>query len=219
LEDYLSLLLLSSSAFFVILSLGLLYRYKQVSSFAASAADIGRNLWFALEATTKKQDERIVDLMARVEVLQSKLHEGAQQSVGQGSVGVRKIVSGPASTTTSPRPEGGDMNQASPAVESVTQSQQEVTTSQLNDTVSQTFQSQPALDLDNTHKVALGILRDGPLDTMKIRKVLSEQTNVSSREHTARVMKQLFEMGLVSRSDQRKPFTYELTDEGRKHIG
>jgi len=39
-----------------------------------------------------------------------------------------------------------------------------------------------------------------------------------SREHTARVMKELFELGLVRRNVAHKPFVYQLTDEGRRFI-
>ena len=39
-----------------------------------------------------------------------------------------------------------------------------------------------------------------------------------SREHTARLMKELFEAGFVSRSDATKPFVYQLTDQGRRRL-
>ena len=37
------------------------------------------------------------------------------------------------------------------------------------------------------------------------------------REHTSRLMKKLFELGLVTRDDTNKPYTYQLTDLGRHH--
>ena len=39
-----------------------------------------------------------------------------------------------------------------------------------------------------------------------------------SREHTARIMKGLFEMGLVSRNNTSKPFVYQITDEGKRRL-
>ncbi|MDA4127526.1 MAG: hypothetical protein OK452_10065 [Thaumarchaeota archaeon] len=40
-----------------------------------------------------------------------------------------------------------------------------------------------------------------------------------SREHTARVMKELFDLGLVRRNVATKPFVYQLADrEGRRSL-
>jgi len=39
-----------------------------------------------------------------------------------------------------------------------------------------------------------------------------------SREHTARLMKSLFDRGLVTRSDKTKPYVYELTEPGRAQV-
>ncbi len=40
-----------------------------------------------------------------------------------------------------------------------------------------------------------------------------------SREHTSRMMKKLFEEGLVERDMQTKPFTYKITQKGLTRIG
>jgi len=40
-----------------------------------------------------------------------------------------------------------------------------------------------------------------------------------TREHTSRMMKKLFEEGLVERSMQTKPFTYKITDKGLTRAG
>lgn len=40
-----------------------------------------------------------------------------------------------------------------------------------------------------------------------------------SREHTARLMKKLFEDGLVQRNTETKPYTYSITEKGKKKIG
>jgi len=39
-----------------------------------------------------------------------------------------------------------------------------------------------------------------------------------SREHTSRMMKKLFEEGLVERNMQAKPFTYNITDKGKAKL-
>ena len=40
-----------------------------------------------------------------------------------------------------------------------------------------------------------------------------------SREHTSRLMKRLFEEGLVERNTKLKPFTYKITEKGRTKLG
>jgi predicted HTH transcriptional regulator len=40
-----------------------------------------------------------------------------------------------------------------------------------------------------------------------------------TREHTSRMMKKLFEEGLVERNMQTKPFTYYITDKGKTKLG
>ena len=40
-----------------------------------------------------------------------------------------------------------------------------------------------------------------------------------SREHTSRLMKRLFEEGLVERNTKMKPFTYRITEKGKTKIG
>ena len=40
-----------------------------------------------------------------------------------------------------------------------------------------------------------------------------------SREHVSRLMKKLFDDGLVERDATNRPYTYSITDSGKKHIG
>ena len=40
-----------------------------------------------------------------------------------------------------------------------------------------------------------------------------------TREHTSRMLKKLFEDGLVERDMSTKPFTYKITDRGLSKIG
>jgi predicted transcriptional regulator len=39
-----------------------------------------------------------------------------------------------------------------------------------------------------------------------------------SREHTSRLMKKLFENGLVQRNTETKPYTYSITEKGKSKI-
>ena len=70
------------------------------------------------------------------------------------------------------------------------------------------------IKLDNTSRSALELLKNKPMTTEELWTRLKK-----GREHTSRVMKNLFERGLVTRDDANKPYTYQLTDEGRRQVG
>jgi len=67
--------------------------------------------------------------------------------------------------------------------------------------------------LDETQLAAVRLLAESPKNTRQITDALKK-----SREHTARVMKELFERGLVRRNDTTKPFVYQLTDLGKRYL-
>ena len=86
-DDLVTYALLTASAVFVVLSVVLLARYRQVSQRISASSDLGRDLWEALEARLKKQDERILDVMARMEVIQSRaVKERTEQAMGAPGV-------------------------------------------------------------------------------------------------------------------------------------
>ena len=68
-------------------------------------------------------------------------------------------------------------------------------------------------DLEPTERVVLQLLMERPRTSIEIKTLVKK-----SREHSARLMKTLFERRLVSRADQKKPFVYELTEEGRRYL-
>ena len=59
----------------------------------------------------------------------------------------------------------------------------------------------------------LRALAEGPKTSNQIRAIIA-----LSREHTGRLMKQLFTRGLVVRNDQNKPYLYEVTEAGRRYL-
>jgi len=56
----------------------------------------------------------------------------------------------------------------------------------------------------------LKLLVEGPKTSRQIEGLIGR-----SREHTARLMKKLFEIGYVTRDMASKPYTYTITDSGR----
>jgi DNA-binding transcriptional ArsR family regulator len=62
-------------------------------------------------------------------------------------------------------------------------------------------------------KRILEMLSQGPKTSGQIKQVIGK-----SREHTARLMKILFEKGLVTRNDETKPYMYQLTESGKRYF-
>ncbi|MDV3278325.1 MAG: winged helix DNA-binding protein [Nitrososphaerales archaeon] len=167
------------AGFFVVLAVVLLAKYKQASEQIQASSDLGRDLWKALEDKQRKQDERILDLMGRVEVMQSRLSSSVT------SAQVMQQRQEPVQHAIQERPQSEPSRERRPR--------------------------KPASDA--SEKVILGLLRDGPKSTIEIKQAMG-----LSREHTARLMKSLYDAGLVERDESAKPFVYRLTDKGRGRL-
>ena len=197
-DDLSTYALLATSFFFVALSFGLLVRYRQISEKINVSADLGRDLWQSLEKRLKKQDERILDMMGRLEVIQSRVLAATTNAPSAQAVFPPTQTPSSSVAVSETKPE--------PAAEA--------------NPVGQQFESQELpvplgpskieMKLDETQLAALKLLSENARDTRQLTDSLH-----LSREHTARVMKGLFERGLVRRDDSSKPFVYQLTDQGK----
>ncbi len=195
-DDVVTVALLVSAAFFVALSLGLLFRYRQVSQKISASVDLGHDLWQALEQRMKKQDERILEMMGRLEVVQSRVVAAASMQPPP-SIVLPPLVPPP---RQEPEKQPGVTEPEPPAQHEGSQDE------------SQTSQHREGeLALDETQLAAIRLLGDSPKNTRQLTDALRK-----SREHTARLMKELFELGLVTRNDSAKPFVYQLTEDGRR---
>jgi DNA-binding MarR family transcriptional regulator len=200
-DDITTYALLTAAFFFVALALALLVRYRQVSQRINSSTDLGHDLWSSMEQRLKKQDERILDVMGRLEVIQARVMSAAAAQ---------------ASPTLAPLPPLAQAKvQIEEELEPVTESK--AGTQQPESQISRPSQALlPSqgmeTKLDETQVAALKLLGTSPKNTRELTDALKK-----SREHVARIMKELFEAGLVSRSDASKPFVYQLTDEGKRH--
>jgi hypothetical protein len=223
-DDSVAYALVAATGFFLAVAFGLLYRYRQASQRLNESTDLGRDLWEALDQRMKKQDQRIIDLMARVEVLQARAMSAAPAPPPMAFPTPSPSVQAP--PPPAPKPTGQASEIVAPESRPVTVSQPataEQTTSQPITEMKPQFRPAPAslpastlpkpLKLDNTSRTALELLRDKPLTTEELWTRLKK-----GREHTSRVMKNLYERGLVTRDDANKPYTYQLTDEGRRFL-
>lgn len=205
-DDVTTYALLVVSFFFVAVAIALLFRYRQVSQKINASTDLGHDLWSSLERRLKKQDERILDVMGRLEVIQARVMAAATAQV-PAALSPLPVVAPPTLVEERPSP----VTEPRPIVQ-----QPE---SQIAHPSQATVQSpQDDRGLDKTEKLALSLLSGGPLATPDILKRLISSGGPRSREHVARLMKDLFEKGLVVRNSASKPFVYQLTDEGKRRL-
>ncbi len=180
-DDLVLELSVAMAAAFLVLSAFLLVRFRTHSKDLAASSDIGRSLFSALETRLKKQDERILDVMARMEVLQSRVSQP------------RPLVDAPP-----PKPIDPSMSEA---------------IGMFQPSIGRGERIIASRSLEPTEKVVLQLLSQRPHTSVEIKALISK-----SREHTARLMKNLFERGLVVRNDAKKPFLYQITEQGRRYF-
>lgn len=178
--DYVGLADVAIGSFFVVLALVLLARYRKASQRLSESAELNHDLWRAMEERLKKQDERIIDALARVEVLQARILSPPPSPFQP--VIARDVM--PMQQVTQPKP----LPMPKPA-------------------------ARVAIGLGETESKIVALLAQGTKSPIDIKEALD-----LSREHTARMMKALFDKGLVTRDDSAKPFVYQLTERGRSYL-
>ncbi len=208
--DYEEVVVIGTSAFFVVLAFGLLLKYRQASEVANESADLGRDLWNSMESRLRKQDERILDVMTRLDVLQARVlaAEPAPQSpqaAAPASLGI--------SLEGMQTKEGRVASRSQREIQHEERSESREVQSESQQYRSPDIAVPPSRELDATQMTVVGLLGTRAMDTREITNALNK-----SREHTARIMKELFEKGIVKRTTSEKPFTYELTDRGRGYL-
>ena len=73
----------------------------------------------------------------------------------------------------------------------------------------------PNMSSEDSVKHVLKLITKKPMTTRDIEVTFGGR----SREHVSRLMKKLFDDGLVERNTTNRPYTYSITDSGKKHIG
>ena len=172
---------------FVVLSWVLLSRYRNLTAKVAESSELGRDIWNALDSRLKKQDERILDVVTRFEVYESRLAETPFIGAAKERVPVRITK-----VEIQRQPEAEQREEQREEMKPVASTKE---------------------DLEPTERVVLQLLMERPRTSIEIKTLVKK-----SREHSARLMKTLFERRLVSRADEKKPFVYELTEEGRRYL-
>lgn len=196
LDDAVVVLAVAVSLASVVILFVSLVRYRKVSEQALKSAELAKNIWDTMNARLTLMDARIIDAMAKVEIYSAK---GAPQQQGRVVIPPhRPPLSQPAQTTTvPPAPAGPKMPETAVAPQIPSPGVQPLT-----------------VGAGSLERTILSLLLGGPKTNNQIRDLISR-----SREHTARVMKLLFESGMVTRNDQVRPFVYEITEAGRRYLG
>jgi len=73
----------------------------------------------------------------------------------------------------------------------------------------------PNMSSEDSVKHVLKLITKKPMTSRDIEVTFGGR----SREHVSRLMKKLFDDGLVERNTTNRPYTYSITDSGKKHIG
>ncbi len=194
--DYVTLASITLGAFFAVLAIFLLVRYRGASQSINESADIGKDLYRSLETRLKKQDERIVDVMTRLDVIQARVLEPRNAPP--------RIYAPPA----------GEQAQA-PVTAPAMQQRQAAPMERARAPAFATKERK----LDNTEVAVLRLLSQGPRTSVEIGNALPGRDGKGiSREHSARILKEFYEQGFVVRDDSNKPYVYRLTEEGNARI-
>jgi transcriptional regulator TrmB len=184
LDDY---VLASSAAMItatvVILSM-LLWRYRQLVNEADMSSRLAKDVWDSVASRFSVVDARIIDLMAKTEVLSSRsgLRVASQE----------RFVS-----------RADSRNSTNVVVSPI----------KVQDSVRATSPPVGVGEGTDTEVKVLHLLAKGPRTSAQIKDEVGR-----SREHTARLMKALFDRGLVVRNDRNKPYVYEITESGKTYV-
>ena len=162
-----------------------LARFRYLIREADKSTRMAKDLWESVNTRFSVIDTRLIDVMAKTEVLTAK---------SMSSTAVK-----------SPVQIESRLESAGPKVPS---------TKAVSPTPTQPVSpSSTAFDATETDAKVLKLLSAGPRSSAQIKEEIGR-----SREHTARLMKALFDRGFVVRNDRHKPYVYEITDSGRSYV-
>jgi hypothetical protein len=158
-----------------------LSRYSALVQEADKSTRLAKDVWDSLNSRFSVVDARIIDLMAKTEVLSSRF--GPYQTASQTRTPSIQSAGVPPTVTRSLEAQRREVPQM------------------------------PISEGTETETRVLRLLVGGPRNSAQIKEEVGR-----SREHTARLMKALFDRGLVVRNDRNKPYVYEITESGRSYV-
>lgn len=182
-DDYVIATAMSVIVASAIILATLLLRYNKMVKDADKSSRLAKDLWDSVNSRFSVVDARIIDLMAKTEVMSSRL-------------ATSQAILPPSQHPISTRPSGAQVSATTTA-----------------EPLGMAAQNVPHIGNTETEAKVLRFLVQGPRTSAQIKEEVGK-----SREHTARLMKMLFDRGLVIRNDRNKPYVYEITDSGRSYV-
>jgi len=181
LADYIIVVSAAVIAAAVVILITLLSRYAKMVQEADTSTRLAKDVWDSMNSRFSVVDARIIDLMAKTEVMSSRLN------LSQTSSHIH-VVPTPAESVVAREAGSREAPKTIPL-------------------------SIPLGEGTETEVRVLRLLLEGPKTSAQIKDQVGK-----SREHTARLMKTLFDRSLVVRNDRNKPYVYEITDSGRSYV-
>jgi hypothetical protein len=199
LMTYATLLIAGTSMFVTVYILRLFPSMRKATREWVESSGIVSGIVSEIDSRLMEQDRRIADLMVKVDVLEERMMRG-----GVGPTRVQDFM-------TNPR--------QNDRMEAVLREKKSDTLAPSPDDRMVEVERRPRRvmkSLGGPTPVELQILRKmatGPITAPEVKDIIG-----SSREHAARIMKGLYEKGFVLRLEDRKPFTYKLSEKGMEVI-
>jgi len=165
----------------VVVMVSSLLRYRELVKEARMSTALAKDVWDSVSARFSVLDSRVIDLMARTELLSSRAISSRTSPQRERDSSQSQIVTENASSLSKreePRTVGIGPSEST-----------------------------------ETEERVLRFLAQGPRTSAQIKEEVGR-----SREHTARLMKALFDRELVIRDDRTRPYLYEITEKGRSHV-
>ncbi|MEM3383565.1 MAG: winged helix-turn-helix domain-containing protein [Nitrososphaerales archaeon] len=202
LEDVVIITIASITIFTSII---VLFRYlpeiRKFTKEQKEASEIVKGVISELNNRLDLQDQKILDQQVRLDVLELKLDhlskalgkEGKEEVKPRGVQDTERIL-----------------EEVKGLLKDLSKSEEPSKRFELKNFIKKTGELK---ELSPTEELVLKLLKEGEQTPKQIQQKINK-----SREHTARLMKRLFELGYVTREDQKKPYVYKITEKGESLI-
>ncbi|MGQ9718542.1 MAG: hypothetical protein ACUVWK_01630 [Nitrososphaerales archaeon] len=189
----------------LLLSIVVLIHYlpkiRRITKEQMEASEIVKGMILEISNRLSQQDQRIIDQQVRLDVIELKLEQLSKVLGKEGREGVRvQETSDTKQILQEVKDMLRDLEKGRVEIPRVVK-KREVKVIELLE------------GLSPTERLVIGLLKEGALTVRQIQQKINK-----SREHTARLMKKLFESGYVLRNEKKMPYVYETTEKGRELI-
>ncbi|MEM5782567.1 MAG: helix-turn-helix domain-containing protein [Candidatus Aenigmatarchaeota archaeon] len=192
-------MIITISSITIFISLVFLIHYlpeiRKFTKEQKDASEIVKGVISELHNRLSLQDQKIIDQQVRLDVLELKL-EHLSKALGKEVVKAREI---------------SDTERILEEIKVLLKNL--VKSEELPLRKNQQRETKMLKELSPTEELVLKLLTEGEQTPKQIQQRINK-----SREHTARLMKRLFESGYVTREEKKKPYVYKITEKGKELI-